>query len=72
MPKIITLSPEQIHELADNTEDEASALPKCHRRDQMMESVWRMRREANLAQWTGVESLQAEVQEDTSLVAKFW
>jgi hypothetical protein len=36
---MITLSPEQVHEIADNTEDEAAALPPCARRDHMMEVV---------------------------------
>lgn len=72
MPKTITLSPEQIHEIADSAEDEASALPPCQRRDQMLESVWRMRRQANLAQWTGIESLQAEMQDDTFPFALLW
>jgi hypothetical protein len=71
MPKIIKLSPEQLHEIADNTEDKASALPPCARRDQMMERVWRMRREANLAQWMGIEALPAEV-EEAHPITKLW
>lgn len=72
MPRMITLSPEQVHEIADNTEDEAAALPPCARRDHMMEVVWRMRRQANLAQWTGIEELQAEVRDGTRPLTDIW
>lgn len=72
MQRIVTLSPEQVHEIADNTEDEAYLLPPCARRDSMMEVVWRMRRQANLAQWTGIEELQAEVRHGGLPVARLW
>ncbi|KQW22848.1 hypothetical protein ASC80_05770 [Afipia sp. Root123D2] len=67
MQKLVAISPEELHEIADAAEDEAAVLPPCPRRDLMMEQVWRMRRQANLAQWTGVELLPAEVQEKATL-----
>lgn len=72
MPRIVTLSPEQVHEIADNTENEAAMLPPCERRDQMLEMVWRMRRQANLAQWTGIEAMRAEVQDGSRPLANIW
>lgn len=47
-------------------------LPPCDQLDQMLEMVWRMRRQANLAQWTGVEAMQAEVQDGSRPLACIW
>ena len=63
MSQIVGLRPDQVRSYADQIEDDAYRAASGPRRYQLLAFAYSLRKEANLAQWLGIERVRAEIAE---------